>query len=134
MTDAYTIARHVMEALNDRDFAALAAVLDEDVALDTLTGQRIIGIQPLRMNVISYFRHFSERFDDTVFMSDRFGQRVAVDVTARGEYRETMTGLPVASGQSYAIPSVFVLEVEAGSVTRLSHYRNIRVFETMLSR
>ncbi len=133
MTDAQTIASRFMEALNERDFQTIGSFLDEDVALDTLTGQRTIGADPLRMNVMSYFRHFDERFSDMVIMHDAFGQRVAVDVTARGQYRETMPGFPEASGQSYSIPSVFVFEFENGSITRLSHYRNIRVFEKALA-
>ncbi|WP_275783759.1 ketosteroid isomerase-related protein [Pararhizobium gei] len=134
MTDAQTIASHFMEALNERNFEALARFLDEDVALDSLTGQRTIGAEPLRMAVMDYFRHFDESFSDMVLMHDAFGQRVAVDVTARGHYRETMAGFPPASGQSYSIPSVFVFEFDNGAVTRLSHYRNIRVFDAALSR
>ncbi|WP_426227393.1 ketosteroid isomerase-related protein [Pararhizobium sp. DWP3-4] len=134
MTDAQTIASRFMQALNERDFDTIGTFLDEDVALDTLTGQRTIGSGPLRMAVMSYFRHFDESFSDMVLMHDAFGQRVAVDVTARGHYRETMPGLPEANGQSYSIPSVLVFEFENGAVTRLSHYRNIRVFEQMLAR
>jgi steroid delta-isomerase-like uncharacterized protein len=134
LTDSQTIASRFMQALNERDFETIGTFLDEDVALDTLTGQRTIGAGPLRMGVMSYFRHFDESFSDMVLMHDAFGQRVAVDVTARGHYRETMPGLPAANGQSYSIPSVFVFEFENGAVTRLSHYRNIRVFEQMLAR
>ncbi len=134
MTDAQTIASRFMEALNERDFDTLATFLDEDVALDSLTGQRTIGVGPLRMGVMSYFRHFDETFGDMVLMHDAFGQRIAIDATARGTYRETMPGFPAASGQSYSIPSVFVFEIENGVVTRLSHYRNIRVFEKELAR
>lgn len=134
MTDAQTIASRFMDALNERDFETIGTLLDEDVALDALTGQRTIGANPFRMGVMSYFRHFDESFSDMVLMHDAFGQRVAVDVTARGIYRETMAGFAEASGQSYSIPSIFVFEFESGSVTRLSHYRNIRVFEKMLAR
>jgi len=134
LTDAQTIASRFMEALNERDFETLATFLDEDVALDSMTGQRTIGAGPLRMSVMSYFRHFDETFSDMVIMHDGMGQRVAIDATARGRYRETMPGFPAASGQSYSIPSVFVFEFENGAVTRLSHYRNIRVFEKALSR
>lgn len=134
MTDAQTIASRFMQALNERDFDTIGQFLDEDVALDSMTGQRTIGAGPLRTAVMSYLRHFDETFGDIVLMHDAFGQRVAVDVTARGTYRESMAGFPQASNQTYSIPSVFVFEFEDGSVTRLSHYRNYRVFEQMLSR
>ncbi|OLP61205.1 hypothetical protein BJF93_20655 [Xaviernesmea oryzae] len=134
MTEAQTIAARVMEALNQRDFATLAAYLDEDVALDSLTGLRTIGAEPLRLAVIQYLRHFDEVFDDLVVMHDAYGQHVAVDATARGHYRESMEGFPPASGQAYSIPAVFVLEIEEGLVTRLSHYRNLRLFEAALTR
>ena len=99
----------------------IGTFLDEDVALDTLTGQRTIGAGPLRIAVMSYFRHFDESFSDMVLMHDAFGQRVAVDLTARGHYRESMPGFAEANGQSYSIPSVFVFEFDNGAVTRLSH-------------
>ncbi len=134
MTDAQTIASRFIEALNERDFQAISSVLDEDVALDTMLGQRTIGAEPLRMAIMSYFRHFDEQFSDIVVMHDAFGQRVAVDATARGYYRQSFPGLPQASGQSYSIPSVFVFEIDGGLVTRLTHYRNIRVFEQALAR
>ena len=49
MTDVQTIAQRFMEALNHRDFETIAGFLDEDAALDTLTGQRAIGSHPLRL-------------------------------------------------------------------------------------
>ena len=134
MSDVPTTASRFMAALNARDFDSLSELLDEDVALDSMTGLRTIGAEPLRMAVMSYFRSFDETFDDMVMMQDGFGSRVAFDVTARGHYRDTMAGFPEATNQSYSIPSVFVFEIEDGSVTRLSHYRNTRVFEAMLSR
>ncbi|MFB2550695.1 ketosteroid isomerase-related protein [Ensifer soli] len=132
MTDAQAIALRFMEALNQRDFTTIRALIDEDVALDSLTGQRTVGAEPLVTAVMSYFRHFDETFGDMVLMHDAFGQRAAVDVTARGAYRETMDGFPPASGQAYSVPSIFVLEIEDGLVQRLTHYRNMRVFEGLL--
>jgi steroid delta-isomerase-like uncharacterized protein len=133
MTDAQTIASRFIEALNARDFDTLAGLADEDIAFDSLTGQRTLGVEPLRTWVMNYLRHFDETFNDIVLMHDAFGQHVAADTTARGTYRETMPGFPEASGQSYSIPSVFVFEIEDGAITRLSHYRNIRLFERELA-
>ncbi|NRP70358.1 hypothetical protein ILFOPFJJ_01237 [Ensifer psoraleae] len=133
MTDAQTIASRFIEAVNDHDFDALSRLVDEDIALDSLTGQRTLGVDPLRAWIMNYLRHFDETFNDVVLMHDAFGQRVAADMTARGTYRETMSGFPEASGQSYSIPSVFIFEIEDGAITRLSHYRNLRIFERELA-
>ncbi len=133
MTDAQTIASRFIQALNDRDFDALSRLVDEDVALDSLTGQRTVGVEPLRANIMTFLRHFDESYGDIVLMRDSFGQRVAADLTARGSYRETFDGFPAASGQTYSIPSVFVFEIEDQSITRLSHHRNMRAFEAELS-
>ncbi|WP_457583946.1 ketosteroid isomerase-related protein [Ensifer canadensis] len=133
MTDAQTIASRFIEGLNDRDFDALARLVDEDVALDSLTGQRTVGVGPLRASIMTYLRHFDETYGDIVLMRDNFGQRIAADVTARGNYRETLEGFPAASGQTYSIPTVFVFEIEDQSITRLSHYRNMRAFEAELA-
>lgn len=133
MTDAHTIASSFIEAVNGRDFDALSRLVDEDIALDSLTGQRTMGVGPLRAWIMTYLSHFDETFSDIVLMHDAFGQRVAADMTARGTYRRTMPGFPEASGQSYAIPSVFIFEIEDGVITRLSHYRNLRIFERELA-
>ncbi|MCA1439692.1 nuclear transport factor 2 family protein [Ensifer sp. IC4062] len=133
MTDAQTIASRFIEAVNGRDFDALSRLVDEDVALDSLTGQRTVGVGPLRAWIMNYLSHFDETFGDIVLMHDAFGQRVAADMTARGTYRKTMPGFPEASGQIYAIPSVFIFEIEDGAITRLSHYRNLRFFERELA-
>ena len=61
MTDAQAIVSRFMEALNARDFEAMGRFLDEDVALDTLTGQRTIGAEPLRMNVCLLYTSPSPR-------------------------------------------------------------------------
>lgn len=133
MTDAETIAHSFIEAVNARDFEMLARLVDEDVAFDSLTGQRTVGVEPLRAWIMSYLRHFDETFSDVVLMYDGFGQHVAADTTVHGTYRETMASFPEASGQVYSIPSVFVFEIEDGAITRLSHYRNIRLFERELA-
>lgn len=133
MTDAQTIASRFIDALNERDFDALARLVDEDVALDSLTGQRTVGVEPLRSSIMTFLRHFDETYGDIVLMRDNFGQRIAADLTARGTYRETLDGFPTASGQTYSIPSVLVLEIEDQSITRVSHYRNMRAFEAELA-
>ncbi|OQP87750.1 hypothetical protein BTR14_04105 [Rhizobium rhizosphaerae] len=134
MTDAQTLASRFMEALNARDFGAIAALLHEDAALDALAGVRVVGAEPFRLAVIQYLRHFDESFGDIVVLHDAYGQRAAIDTTARGHYRETQDGFPPAADQFYSIPSLFVFEVEAGLIIRLSHYRNLRLFEAQLLR
>lgn len=133
MTDAQTIASRFMEALNDRDFDTLSRLVDEDVAFDSLSGERTLGAGSLRSWMMNYLRHFDESLSDIVLMRDAAGQRVAADTTARGTYRETLAGFPDASGQAYSIASVFVFEIEDGLITRLSQYRNIRLFERELA-
>ncbi|OHV82458.1 ketosteroid isomerase-related protein [Ensifer sp. LCM 4579] len=133
MPDAQTIARRFIDAVNARNFETIASLVDEDVAFDPLTGQRMLGVEPLRAWIMNYLRHFDESFEDIVLMHEASGQHVAADTTARGIYRETLAGFPQASGQSYSIPSVFVFEIEDGAIVRLSHYRNIRLFERELA-
>ena len=134
MTDAQTLAIRFMEALNQRDFIAISGLLHEDAVLDALAGYRAVGAEPFRMAAMQYLRHFDESFSDMVVMHDAYGQRAAIDTTARGHYRETLDGFPDACDQPYSIPSVFVFEVETGLIIRLSHYRNLRLFEAQLLR
>lgn len=105
-----------VEALNQRDFAALERLFDADAVLDMPDGQRVIGFDSLRDTLSAYLLRHDVRFANGVAMAD--------DAGLRGAYDGTMSGIEgqEASGQRFTLPCVLVFESEDDRLVRLSLY------------
>lgn len=109
-----------VDLLNQRYFAALPELLQEDCLLDLPGGSRVVGEASLRDTLSAYIIGHEIRFDDAVAMSDQSGIRGAVEVSLYGRFGEDGTdGASVAAG-----PAVLVFEREQpeGRLSRLSIY------------
>ncbi|OJU98708.1 MAG: hypothetical protein BGO06_08955 [Shinella sp. 65-6] len=111
MADTESINHAVIEALNARDFAALAARVDEDVAISGIGEGSDNGREALRERLARHFQASDESYGDALVMSDALGNNVAIRVTARGAS---------AGGASYSKERVILLELEDGVITRFS--------------
>lgn len=111
MADSETIKNAIIEALNARDFAALAGKADEDVVISGIGEGGDNGRDALRDRLARYFAASDERYGDALAMSDASGQAVAIRVTARGRS---------ADGAGYSKEKILLLELEDGSITRFS--------------
>ncbi|QRI65621.1 nuclear transport factor 2 family protein [Shinella sp. PSBB067] len=111
MADTESINHAVIEALNARDFAALAARVDEDVAISGIGEGSDNGREALRERLARHFQASDESYGDALVMSDALGNNVAIRVTARGAS---------AGGASYSKEKVILLELEDGVITRFS--------------
>lgn len=99
-----------IEALNQRDFAALERLFDADAVLDMADGQRVIGFASLRDTLSAYLLRHDLRFANGVAMADEAGFRGAYDGTVSGQDRR------------FTLPCVLVFESEDDRLTRLSLY------------
>lgn len=111
MADTESINHAVIEALNARDFAALAARVDEDVAISGIGEGSDNGREALRERLARHFQASDESYGDALVMSDALGNNVAIRVTARGAS---------AGGASYSKEKVILLELEDGVIMRFS--------------
>ncbi|WP_337182204.1 nuclear transport factor 2 family protein [Shinella sp.] len=111
MADTESINHAVIEALNARDFAALAARVDEDVVISGIGEGSDNGREALRERLARHFQASDESYGDALVMSDALGNNVAIRVTARGAS---------AGGASYSKEKVILLELEDGVITRFS--------------
>ena len=110
MTDISTIARRVVDALNGRDFAALAGLAHEDVAISGIGGGMDNGREALRERFARHFQATDESYGDVLVLSDGGDSHAAVRVTARGKG----AGGAAASGER-----VLLLDLEDGRITRI---------------
>lgn len=113
MSDTESINHLVIEALNARDFAALAARVHEDVAIAGIGEGSDNGREALRGRLARHFEAFDESYGDALVMSDVPGHNVAIRVTARGKS---------AGGAAYSKEKILYLEVEDGMVTRIAFF------------
>ena len=109
-----------IEALNQRDFAALEALFDADAVLDMPNGQRVIGFASIRDTLSAYLLRHDARFANGVAMADEAGLRGAYDGTIGGTDREGTSGS--GQGMRFSLPCVLVFEAEEDHLTRLSLY------------
>ncbi|WLR91338.1 nuclear transport factor 2 family protein [Shinella zoogloeoides] len=111
MADTESINHAVIEALNARDFAALAAKVHEDVAISGIGEGSDNGREALRDRLARHFEAFDESYGDALVMSDALGHNVAIRVTARGTS---------AGGGAYSKERIFLLDLEEGAITRFA--------------
>ncbi|MDR6757799.1 ketosteroid isomerase-like protein [Mycoplana sp. BE70] len=111
MADTVTIAHDVVAALNVRDYAAVAQLADDDIAIAGIGEGSEIGRAALRDRLARHFAAFDETYGDATIMTASGGSPVAVRLTARGQ---------VSSGKSYATEKVLLIDFDDGLMTRLS--------------
>jgi ketosteroid isomerase-like protein len=113
MSDTESINHAVIEALNARDFAALAAKVDEDVSISGIGEGMDNGRDALRDRLARHFEAFDEKYGDALVMSDALGHNVAIRLTAHGKS---------AAGASYSKEKILLLELEDGFITRIAFF------------
>ena len=113
MVNTESINHAVIEALNARDFAALAGKVHEDVAISGIGEGVDNGRDALRDRLARYFEAFDERYGDALVMSDALGSNVAIRLTARGKS---------AAGDAYSKEKILLLELEEGTITRIAFF------------
>ena len=113
MADTTTITHAVIEALNARDFAVLAARVQEDVAISGIGEGMDNGREALRERLARHFEACDESYDDALVMSDASASNVAIRLTARGKS---------AAGAAYSKEKILLLEVEDGSISRIAFF------------
>jgi hypothetical protein len=111
MAEIESIARALVEALNARDFTALAAKIHEDVAVSGFGGGSDNGREALRERLARHFAASDESYGDVLAMGDAAGNTVAIRLTARGHAQ---------GGGAYSREEILLLELEEGLITRIA--------------
>lgn len=112
MANTESITHAVIEALNARDFATLAAKVNEDVALSGIGEGNDNGREALRDRLARHFAAHDETYQDALVMSDALGNNLAIRLTARGS----------SAGGSYSKEKILLLELEDGAITRMAFF------------
>lgn len=98
-----------VSALDSSDVGSALAMLHEDVAFDTLAGERQIGRDAFRWYLAG--RPRGERFHDLVTMANDDGTRAAAEFTLKGQWDD---------GSRYSVNAGIFFAVSGEIIERLS--------------
>lgn len=131
---AEALVRAYYAAFNAGDREAMCALLAEDVAHDVNQGGRRVGRAAFRDFMARMDAAYQERLEDVVVMADASGTRAAAEFVVVGRYLRAEPGLPEARGQPYRLPAGAFLAIEAGRISRVTTYYNLRDWIAQVSR
>ncbi len=119
------LIKRYYEAFNRGDAEGMLACLADDVVHDVNQGVRRPGKEAFRVFCAHVSRCYEERLDGITILTSADGQRAAAEFNVRGTYLATDEGLPLASGQKYALPAGAFFAVSGGLITRITSYYNL---------
>ncbi len=133
-------------AFNRGDWAAMLALLTDDVAHDLNQGARETGHDAFAAFLARMDRSYREQLRDIVVMASPDGARAAAEYVVHGEYliadastsSGQATGLPPANGQKYRLPGGAFFDIvfqDSGSskIARVTNYYNLQDWITQVS-
>jgi len=134
MNASIDLIRRYHEAFNRADWPSMLALLDEHVIHDLNQSGREVGRERfaafLQRTTVSY----DEQLKNVVVMANETGTRAAAEYIIHGVYKATDEGLPLAQGQSYAMPGGAFFEIADGRIMRVSNYYNLEDWLSQIRR
>lgn len=135
---ATTLVLGYYAAFNRGDWAAMLALLTDDVAHDLNQGARETGRDAFAAFLARMDRNYREQLRDIVVMASPDGARAAAEYVVHGEYRVADEGLPPANGQKYALPGGAFFDIVfpdggTGKIARVTNYYNLQDWITQVS-
>lgn len=123
---ATTLILDYYAAFNRSDWAAMLAMLTDDVIHDLNQGKREIGRDAFAVFLARMDRSYREQLRDIVVMASPEGARAAAEYVVHGEYLVADEGLPPANGQRYVLPGGAFFDIRDGKVARVTNYYNLQ--------
>ncbi len=112
-------------AFNAGDFAAMMALLTDDVVHDINQGGRELGRPAFTAFMARMDGSYRERLEDIMVMTEASGTRAAAEFTVHGTYLAADAGLPAAHGQTYVLPAGAFFVIRDGLIARVTNFYNL---------
>lgn len=112
-------------AFNRGDSAAMLDLLTQDVVHEPSQGAVREGKAAFAEFLEHMNRCYREQVIDPVFLTSAGGRRAAAEFMLDGEYLETDSDLPPASGQHYRLRVGAFFELRDGLIARVSNHYNL---------
>ena len=123
--ESEALIRRYYDAFNAGDVDRMVDCVADDVIHDVNQGERRVGKSRFHAFCARMAHHYREQLEDLTILVSEDGSRGAAEFNVRGQYLEHETGLPPATGQSYALPAGTFFAIRAGRITRVTTYYNL---------
>ncbi len=123
---ATTLILAYYAAFNRGDWAAMLALLTDDVAHDLNQGTRETGRDAFAAFLARMDRSYREHLRDIVVMASPDGARAAAEYVVHGEYLVADDGLPPANGQKYVLSGGAFFDIHEGRIARVTNHYNLQ--------
>lgn len=135
---ATTLILAYYAAFNRGDWAAMLALLTDDVVHDLNQGPRETGRNAFAAFLARMDRSYREQLRDIVVMASPDGTRAAAEYVVHGEYLIADDGLPPANGQKYTLPGGAFFDIVfpdggSGRIARVTNYYNLQDWVAQIS-
>ena len=127
------IVQNYYAAFNAKNWAGMLALVAPDIRHEPNQGEVRIGLEKFTEFLGTMDTSYEETLTDMVFFTEPSGQRVAVEFTVNGMYKQGEAGLPEAHGQSYVLPAAAFVEVSDGKITRVTTFYNLPLWISLVS-
>ena len=124
-TETEALIRRYYDAFNRGDIDGMLALVTDDVVHDVNQGERREGRDRFHAFCARMAHHYKETLDGIAVMVSADGSRAAAEFNVRGSYLKAETGLPDATGQSYALPAGTFFAIRDGRIARVTTYYNL---------
>lgn len=118
------LIRRYYDAYGAKDPEGMLACLAEGVEHLPNQGEVRRGKAAFAEFLAGLRRHYDERIEDLVILTEPSGGRAAAEFTVQGVYRVRAEGMPPARGQRYTLPAGAFFTIEGGAIARVSTHYN----------
>ena len=122
---AETLIRRYYDAFNRGDIPGMLECVADDVIHDVNQSERRLGKERFHAFCARMAHHYREKLTGIVVMVSPDGTRAAAEFNVVGEYLQSETGLPPATGQRYGLPAGTFFALKDGLIARVTTYYNL---------
>lgn len=123
--EAAALIRRYYDAFNRGNADGMLACISDDIIHDVNQGERRHGKDKFKAFLARMDAHYKETLEDVAVLVSKDGMRAAAEFNVVGNYLQTETGLPEATGQTYKLPAGTFFAIEDGKITRVTTYYNL---------
>lgn len=127
------IVQDYYAAFNAKNWAGMLALVAPDIRHEPNQGEVRVGLEKFTEFLDMMDTSYEETLTDMVFFTEPSGQRIAVEFTVNGIYRQGEAGMPAAHGQSYVLPAAAFVEVSQEKITRVTTFYNLPLWISLVS-
>ena len=127
------IVQNYYAAFNDKNWAGMLALVDPKIRHEPNQEEVRVGLEKFTEFLGMMDTSYEETLTDMVFFTEPSGQRIAVEFTVNGKYKQGEEDMPAAHGQSYVLPAAAFVEVTGDKISRVNTFYNLPLWISLVS-